>query len=493
MIATLSADKGVSFDFANNEKIKESGFAVDGTTVNGYVDENGNVTLNVNSAKALNAVVGHEITHILEGTELYDVLSKTIIEYANHKGDYASRVKLIKDLYKTEDVKKINSELVADLVGDYLFTDESFILSLSVKNHNLFQRIYDEIKYLCKIATAGSREAREFEKVKRAFEKAYRESGKANTESGVRYSLSQDGKQDSFDISVLDNYTERQYNNFGWVTVNNVLTPKEYMHFNQQLADLKHNKFQYRFNPLSKEYIIPVGDELTRFIYVKGSYQNPTITKVIKINIRNEEIANLVEDGLFDYGWQGITEQSLLVENYYGKGIFDVFQVGDYEDYRTIRDTRGKRESGSGFIGDSESIGDGTGSIGENQSSDEIAPIRKKGVTDTEVRYSLSDSEGRQLSQNQAEYFVDSKVRDENGNYKVYGKDIILTGDVVPFNPKQVKKTVKDIAPVSYECLQLLTETKYPFVVSTKGRLVAEPEYIELLSKCNCVVQISMV
>ncbi len=45
----------------------------------------------------------------------------------------------------------------------------------------------------------------------------------------------------------------------------------------------------------------------------------------------------------------------------------------------------------------------------------------------------------------------------------------------------------------SYECLQLLAETQYPFVVSTKGRLVADPEYLDLLARCNAVVQVSMV
>ena len=56
-----------------------------------------------------------------------------------------------------------------------------------------------------------------------------------------------------------------------------------------------------------------------------------------------------------------------------------------------------------------------------------------------------------------------------------------------PFQP--IEKNIK----ASYECLKLLAETKYPFVVSTKGRLVADPEYLELLARCNCVVQVSMV
>ena len=46
---------------------------------------------------------------------------------------------------------------------------------------------------------------------------------------------------------------------------------------------------------------------------------------------------------------------------------------------------------------------------------------------------------------------------------------------------------------MSYNALRVFAETKYPFVVSTKGRIIEEPEYLELLRKCNCVVQISMV
>lgn len=45
----------------------------------------------------------------------------------------------------------------------------------------------------------------------------------------------------------------------------------------------------------------------------------------------------------------------------------------------------------------------------------------------------------------------------------------------------------------SYKALKIFKETQYPFVVSTKGKLVADDDYIELLKDCNCVVQISMV
>ena len=78
-------------------------------------------------------------------------------------------------------------------MGDYLFTDEAFVRSLSTQNRNLFQKIFDEIKYLCKIVTSGSKEARELEKVKKVFSDVYRESGttQKNTteEGGVRYDI----------------------------------------------------------------------------------------------------------------------------------------------------------------------------------------------------------------------------------------------------------------------------------------------------------------
>lgn len=190
MIARVSAEKGVSFNFTDNQKLKESGFAIEGATVNGFV-EGTDVTLNIDSAKALNTVVGHEITHVLEGTELYGELQKVIKEYAEIKGDYSKRLEAIRKLYEGVEGANIDAEITADLVGDYLFTDSDFIKKLSAEKPNIFKRIFEEIKYLYKVATAGSKEARQLEKVKRAFEKAYRESGKASN-AEIQYDLKKD-------------------------------------------------------------------------------------------------------------------------------------------------------------------------------------------------------------------------------------------------------------------------------------------------------------
>ena len=45
----------------------------------------------------------------------------------------------------------------------------------------------------------------------------------------------------------------------------------------------------------------------------------------------------------------------------------------------------------------------------------------------------------------------------------------------------------------SLDCLKVLASTRYPFIVSTKGSIIMEPEYTEILEKCRCVVQVSAI
>ncbi len=187
ILSKIEADKGIVFDYVNNAKLKESGFAVEGKIVNGFV-KNGAITLNINSPKAWQSTVGHEITHILEGTDAYGVLQKSLFAYAKSKGELDSRRANLTEVYNGIDAD-IDSELTADLVGDYLFNDKNFIKNLTT-DRNLFQKVYDEIKYLCKVATG--KELTEIEKVRREFDKAWNELGKKGvaTNEGVNYSVS---------------------------------------------------------------------------------------------------------------------------------------------------------------------------------------------------------------------------------------------------------------------------------------------------------------
>ncbi len=115
------------------------------------------------------------------------------------------------------------------MVGDYLFGDERFIKSLA-QNKNLFQRIFDEIKYLLKIAGKGTKQEKEFARLKRAFEKALSESkaeakaektkNTTDKEGDVKYSLSEvkiptrEELENKDPIEVIDIATSKTQGNF---------------------------------------------------------------------------------------------------------------------------------------------------------------------------------------------------------------------------------------------------------------------------------------
>lgn len=400
MIAKLSADKGVLFDFTNNDRLKESGFAIEGKTINGYVKD-GNIALNINSNKALNTVVGHEITHVLEGTEFYSELQTAIKEYATTKGDYDSRFEAIKKLYEGVDGVNLENEITADLVGDYLFTDSDFINSLSTKKPNVFKKIYDEIKYFLKIATPGSKEAKELAKVKRAFDKAYKEN---SVNPRATYDLSEDVKLKEYIEDALagklpkksyykinEVIPERLANDiegivgFSVKDFSNEISPNHIKHINARHGE--HGKSDQSMKDIS---------DIARIGYVIENYD-----RVIKGDI-NKEYRN--SDGSPS---QNIVLQKKLDDNYY----YVVEAVPDASKktlhvvsaYINKNDTFPEVDNAISPIPDVQNVPQ------SNVSFDNSIAQNKENATETT----------KKLTKEQEEYFKDSVVRDENGNLKV--------------------------------------------------------------------------
>ena len=428
MIAKISADKGVLFDFTNNKKLKESGFAIDGKFVNGYVTKDG-ITVNLNSAKSLNSVVGHEITHVLEGTELYNELAKVVTEYAQTKGEYQSRYDSLAKLYEGMENANVDAELVADLVGDYLFTDSDFVNRLSTENRNVFQKIYDEIKYLVKTATAGSPEAKKLLEVQRAFEKAYRESSNAAETTDTKYSLEQ--------VDGID-YVKAEKNIF--VKEDGTLASEREV-----------------FNSLvGKTISLPDGDVKIvkrlpgKDMYNELSKRQPKVYRGVEnakqlnsdVNYNMEELignSEAVKLGDPDQGKrhekQGITSfDTRTVKFYDGDKAYDVeFSIANLQNGEKVAYAKK-------FFGYDADL---TKKIQTAEARSNESPLNQQSVSTVNVaqkaenvKYSISDSEGRQLTKGQAEYFKDSKVTDENGNLKV-----MYRGDDADFSVFDRKKS----------------------------------------------------
>ncbi len=463
IVAKISADKGVSFDFVNNAKLKESGFALDGKVVNGFVTKGG-ISINIDSPKAWQSTVGHEITHVLEGTELYTELQNSLLEYAETKGDLKGRRDALAALYDGVEGADVDAELTADLVGDYLFTDSDFINNLSTQHRNVFQKVYDEIKYLCKVVTAGSKEARQLEKVRHAFETAYRESGVASGET--KYSLKikhTDGTET--EISDARDLTNEQAVDYLKQAKSGALrrdtyipvrkdTPQVIIDSLEQVNETVSNqslvmqvrkaqKAMAAENPgarghgsnvrnhnLSPEAIVDIVSKLddpTAIIYQTNRHDKngKPLPNNVSVFVEyeadgNESVAVIEFESSINS--ENIGEEFGDTKFHTVVTVFEPDVERDGMPYDYAEELLSNPDNIEVQIEKRQSAGSATGEKHPNTSSklpsfDGIIPQKENGVN---RKFSISsDSDGKTLSKEQQDYFKDSKMRDENGNLKV--------------------------------------------------------------------------
>ena len=478
MVAKISADKGVLFDFTNNAKLKESGFAVDGRVVNGYVTKDG-ITINVQSAKSLNSLVGHEITHVLEGTDLYKELQGAVLEYAMSKNDYTDRYNTLAEMYKNIEGANVYEELTADLVGDYLFTDQDFINNLSTNHRNVFQKIYDEVKYLLKVVTAGSKEARQLEKVKRAFEKAYKADTNTKTEVKTEGETMIDPENDSdldyespmkYSVSVTDPDTIDFLENQEHITTYKAMVlidgklyppmaskvkgedgkyrmtnPRDLGEWQQATEDTTNIKFNDKgigyydlkkddggtvraaYNPYEHSSNLVLNDQF------EAAYKRDNLVTV-ECEIPVSEMssgyrAEHAKDSVGMMDWHSGVVAGKLKDNkrmvYLSRYLKAVRILSDAETAVKFKEIVGDTPVpfnvvSPGLLAELEKIGvtiDYNGSPQYQYLQRKAAEREAKKAG--KAKYSLSDSTGRQLSQEQQEYFKDSVIRDKDGNLMV--------------------------------------------------------------------------
>ena len=419
-VAKVSSYSGIDFDFTSNQKLKETGFVFDGNTTNGFYDPNTNkVVINSQSKKYLHSLVGHEVTHALEGSGLYDAVQDIAFEYAKSTGEYKNRLKAAHDMYSNktgytgqEGLAKIKKEAVADMIGDYLFTDSKFVNHLSTSNPNVFQKVYGEIKHLLKLATAGSQQARQLEQLKYTFEKALRDKGKgsAKAEGDVRLSVAE--TTDGRSVAVVDNDILSNIDTSKW--------NKETKKAAQKAANDELRKFSDGFVINGVEY---VGNKDTRDEYTRSKYSEALAKHNPEAYLDKMRAASVVDDVIrvaTDWTKDGELkyERKDFVDFVRGKTLI---KSGD-RTYKAVV-LAGITKEGKTIFYDVEAVYPDSFEIKESESyttipTDELPnSILKDSDTETvahngkNVKYSLSAQ--------QEEYFKDSVVRDENGNLKV--------------------------------------------------------------------------
>ena len=392
ILSKIEADKGIIFDYTDNKKLKESGFAIDGKTINGFVKD-GSITLNMQSSKAWESTVGHEITHVLEGTKVYSELQTSLFEYAKSKGEFDTRKADIMKLYEKVENADIDGELTAELISDYLFNDKSFINHLT-GNRTVFQKVWDEVKYLYKVATG--KEKASIEKVMKEFDRAWKEMGKANVKSeGTKYSVSDKNiKDESTGYGYGETYFTMSYNQDG-----------------KTVATLEYGEYE--------------GTPNVKMVKVDPEYRRQGIaTKLL------QELQKKYPDTEIDFGMTTPDGTKLLESITYD--VTDDTVVAKQNEYKALQAELDELQGKLDVLYDTENLTEAQEAelekLGDRWTEvyDAIRKLepelRGKNATKTFVKYSVSeDSEGNQLSKEQSEYFKDSLVRDDNGNLlKVY-------------------------------------------------------------------------
>ena len=419
----IANDTDTKYGFTNSKQLKDMGYSMEDATINGMVrvqeDGSEKVLINVDSGKALNTIIGHETTHLLEGTQEHKDLVAAVKEYAVMKGEYDGRFKAVKELYQNVDAN-IENEVTADLVGDYIFTDEQFVMELT-KKPNVFQKVYDYIKHAYKMATAGSSEERKLLKAKRAFEKAYKNMKPSTENNSVRYEL--------------EKYSDHQLKN--WENSKKIVVYKDEQHLvdfvNESKQENAFKKMYFGTIPesLAERVLNDTGIDVRGRNVALASYE---VKKIFKSHGNEEkeqsrgQRAVEVED--FVYIKEVIESPDdikLSDETYEGHPVIiftksiggDVavvtYDVDPQNDLRvqTVymnKNVTKKRSLATVIDGEPPNI------TSETASGTASKDIISRNAAKNNGKFSISDNQGRQLSAEQQDFFKDSKVRDVEGN-----------------------------------------------------------------------------
>lgn len=175
------------------------------------------------------------------------------------------------------------------------------------------------------------------------------QSGEVINEDGdLRFKVSNEN------ADLLDRYTEKTYNNYGWIAVNNVLTKNEWSQYNRKLRETLTGKTPKNFYG---ESVMTVGEhssDISALVYVKGTVSNPIVTKVVRVNseIHNAENISDILQGVIERERQGYRNPYEIVENYAEKKIFSEIRR---QDFSSLQELRNKSKGSVGQAIDSDS------------------------------------------------------------------------------------------------------------------------------------------
>ena len=125
----------------------------------------------------------------------------------------------------------------------------------------------------------------------------------------------------------VDNYTEEQYNSFGWVRANNVINAGYWRNFTENFARAVTGNGHYP-KTQKGEYMIDVYDVYDNsgttdvIVFANGTIENPNVTKIVKIDSNNSTDIEYERREILEAERRGIQQKAGEFFRFYNKADF---------------------------------------------------------------------------------------------------------------------------------------------------------------------------
>ncbi|MBQ3588893.1 MAG: hypothetical protein II980_00415, partial [Clostridia bacterium] len=121
-------------------------------------------------------------------------------------------------------------------------------------------------------------------------------------------------------------YTEQEYNAFGWVRANNVINAGQYKDFTTKFAEAINGSKAF-VKTKQGEFMIPVSDIYDKvfegvnntIVYAKGTIEQPIITRVLQILEFEETILDKMRRIVYASERRGIQQKNRNLYRYYNR------------------------------------------------------------------------------------------------------------------------------------------------------------------------------
>lgn len=475
-------------DIAEKSNIKVVGFYDENPDVEGNYS-NGVIRINVNAKKPADTIFAHEFTHHLETTNAWEevrdsiINSNTLYNFLEERGVTLEEYKQqIKDAYanaKTEenpngiilDDVAVEKEIVAKFVENNLLKDEKAIRRMINENPGFMQRLLDFIDDLV-VRFKGTAEEKELRRIQNIYNKAFAESQKGNvTSSETEYSVGgiKGARRIQKNLNyadILSNYDKAIDMISKSKNIDNETLIKETGWYQDTEGNLKYEftdedmdiKDKFKFDTtkmysldqiLKHDLIFEAYPELKDYTVISANLGNKDGAifapgKIIllnknKLNTKSDVAATLMHE--VQHAIQVIEGFPGARTTLFGKSSY-FESLGEIEAADTKRRIQMAMEERRRILPETAKPNPIHPAIREKNQAKQQA-VRQSvnealnGTVGKDTQYSINtDNKGRKLSQEQQEFFKDSKVRDEDGNLQVvYHTTPRDTKQFTVFNP----------------------------------------------------------